>query len=156
MNQLKLFMLPLALPLLMNCGGGGDENSNADAVVTPPIENATEDTGNSTTLIKDNPTEDTGNTTTLLKDNPNTQVTSVKVFDNYSIDIDMTEINMQGEFLFLKIVDQHTKPLFLGQIVQQDSIRIPLTIVADSFPLVVELYSELKEDSTISYEVYYD
>ena len=201
MTKLKLFMLSLALPLLMSCGGSGDENSNADAVVTPPIENPTEDTGNTTTLIKDNPTEDTGNTTTLindnptedtgntttlindnptedtgntttlikdnptedtgntttlLKDNPISQVTSVKVFDNYSIDIDMTEINMQGEFLFLKIVDQHTKPLFLGQIVHHDNIKIPLTIVADSFPLVVELYSELKEDKTISYEVYYD
>jgi len=141
MTKLTLFMLPLALPLLMNCGGGGDENSNADAVVTPPIESVT---------------EDRGNTTTLLKDNPNSQVILVKVFDNYSIDIDMTEIKMQGEFLFLKIIDQHKKPLFLGQVLHHNSIKIPLAIVADSFPLIVEFYSELKDDKTISYEVYYD
>ena len=137
-------MLPLALPLLLNCGAGdGGDNSSADvdAVETPPIENITEDTAHHTTL---------------LKDNPNSQVSSVKIFDNYSIDIDMKEINMQGEFLFLKIIDKHKKALFLGQVVHHDNIKVPLTIVADSFPLVVELHSESKEDKTISYEVYYD
>ena len=137
-------MLPLALPLLLNCGAGdGGDNSNADveAAEIPPIENITEDTAHHTTL---------------LKDNPNSQVSSVKIFDNYSIDIDMKEINMQGEFLFLKIIDKHKKALFLGQVVHHDNIKVPLTIVADSFPLVVELYSESKEDKTISYEVYYD
>jgi hypothetical protein len=131
-------MLSLALPLLINCGGG--EDSSAD-VIEPP-----------STQI---PTENTSNTT-LLKDNPHSQVSTVKVFDNYSINIDMTEINMQGEYLFLKIIDKHKKALFLGQIILHDNIKVPLTIVADSFPLVVELYSESKEDKTISYEVYYD
>ncbi len=137
MNKFKLFTLSLALPLLLNCGGGGGGGSN----VEPP---------------KEIPTEDTGNTTTLFKDNPNSDSSSVKVFDNYSIDIDLKEINMQGNYLFLKITDKDKKALFLGQIVRQDSIRIPLTILADSLPLVVELYSESKEDKTISYEVYYD
>jgi len=137
MNKFKLFTLSLALPLLLNCGGGGGGGSD----VEPP---------------KEIPTEDTGNTTTLFKDNPNSDSSSVKVFDNYSIDIDLKEINMQGNYLFLKITDKDKKALFLGQIVHQDSIRIPLTILADSLPLVVELYSESKEDKTISYEVYYD
>ncbi|PCI57906.1 MAG: hypothetical protein COB45_02480 [Gammaproteobacteria bacterium] len=138
MNKFKLFMLPLALPLLMNCGGS--ENTSGDVGVTS-IEDITEGTGNNTTLFKDNPIS---------------EVTSVKVFDNYLIDIDMTEINMQGEYLFLKIIDKHKKALFLGQVVNHDNIKLPLTIVADSFPLLVELYSESKEDKTISYEVYYD
>jgi len=68
----------------------------------------------------------------------------------------MTEVNMQGEYLFLKIIDKDKKALFLGQVVHHDNINIPLTIVADSFPLLVELYSESKEDKTMSYEVYYD
>lgn len=140
MNKLKLFLLILAVPLLMNCGGGGDD-SNAVTVVTPPIENTTEDTGSNTTL---------------LKDNPLSQMSTVKVFDNYSIDIDMTDINMQGEYLFLKITDKDKEALFLGQVVPDDKIKVPLTLVADSFPLLVELYSELEEDKTISYEVYYD
>ncbi len=139
MNKLKLFILPLAFPLLMNCGGGG-ENTSSDVAVHPI----------------DYATEDIDNNTTLLKDNPISEVTSVKVFDNYSIDIDMTEVNMQGEYLFLKIIDKHKKALFLGQVVHHDNINLPLTIVADSFPLLVELYSESKEDKTISYEVYYD
>ncbi len=139
MNKLKLFMLPLALPLLMNCGGGGGESTSDDIVA--PIEVTTGDTANKTTL---------------LKDNPISEVTSVKVFDNYSINIDMTEIKMQGEYLFLKVVDKDKKALFLGQVVHHDNIKLPLTIVADSFPLLVELYSESKEDKTISYEVYYD
>ena len=37
MNKLKLFMLPLALPLLMNCGGGEGENSRADAADSFPL-----------------------------------------------------------------------------------------------------------------------
>ena len=138
MNRFKLFTLALALPLLINCGG--DEDSSANVIEEPPA------------LI---PTENTGKTT-LLKDNPPSQGSPVKVFDNYSINIDMTEINMQGEYLFLKIIDKHKKALFLGQIVLHDNIKVPLTIVVDSFPLVVELYSESKEDKTISYEVYYD
>jgi hypothetical protein len=138
MNRFKLFTLALALPLLINCGG--DEDSSANVIEEPPA------------LI---PTENTGKTT-LLKDNPHSQGSPVKVFDNYSINIDMTEINMQGEYLFLKIIDKHKKALFLGQIVLHDNIKVPLTIVVDSFPLVVELYSESKEDKTISYEVYYD
>jgi len=83
-------------------------------------------------------------------------VTLVKVFDSYSINIDMTEIKMNGEYLFLKIIDKDKKALFLGQVVHQGNLKLPLTIVADSFPLLVELYSESKEDKTISYEVYYD
>jgi hypothetical protein len=83
-------------------------------------------------------------------------VSTVKVFDNYSIDIDMTEINMQGDYLFLKITNKDKKALFLGQVVHHGNIKVPLTIVADSFPLIVEVYSESKEDKTISYEVYYD
>ncbi len=138
MNKLKLFMLPLVLPLLLNCGGGGGGDK---ASVEPP---------------KEIPTEGTGNTTTLFKDNPNSQEAAVKIFDNYSINIDMTDIHMQGEFLFLKITDKHKKSLFLGQIVHQDSIKVPITIVADSLPLIVELYSESKADQTISYEVYYE
>ena len=139
MNKLKLFMLPLALPLLMNCGGGGESTSGD--VVVPPIQDTTEDTGNNTTLFKDNSIS---------------EVTAVKVFDNYLIEIDMTEINMQGEYLFLKIIDKDKKALFLGQVVHHNNIKLPLTVVADSFPLLVELYSESKEDKTISYEVYYD
>ena len=138
MNKLKLFILTFALPLLINCGGG--ENASDDVVVTP-IEV---------------PIEDIGNHTTLFKDNPISQATLVKVFDNYSIDIDMTEIKIQGEYLFLKIIDKDKKALFLGQVVHHAHLKLPLTIVADSFPLLVELYSESKEDKTISYEVYYD
>jgi len=140
-------MLPLAIPLLMNCGGGGG-NNNSTAVATSSTETTTVDTGNNT--------EDTVIKTTFLKDNPISQVSAVKVFDNYAIDIDMSEINMQGELLFLKIVDKNKKALFLGQIIHHDNIKVPLNIIAASFPLVVELYSESKEDKTISYEVYYD
>jgi hypothetical protein len=140
MNKLRLFILPLVLPLLINCGGGGDEDSSADVIETP-----------STQLPTENKSD-----TTLLKDNPHSQVSTVKVFDNYSLNIDLTEISMEGEYLFLKIIDKHKKALFLGQVVLQDNIKVPLTIVADSFPLVVELYSESKNDKTISYEVYYD
>jgi len=147
MNKIKLFMLPLAIPLLMNCGGGGG-NNNSTAVATSSTETTTVDTGNNT--------EDTVIKTTFLKDNPISQVSAVKVFDNYAIDIDMSEINMQGELLFLKIVDKNKKALFLGQVIHHDNIKVPLNIIADSFPLVVELYSESKEDKTISYEVYYD
>jgi len=147
MNKIKLFMLPLAIPLLMNCGGGGGDN-NSTAVATSSTESTTVDTGNNT--------EDTVIKTTLLKDNPISQVSAVKVFDNYAIVIDMSEINMQGELLFLKIVDKNKKALFLGQVIHHDNIKVPLNIIADSFPLVVELYSESKEDKTISYEVYYD
>jgi len=147
MNKIKLFMLPLAIPLLMNCGGGGGDN-NSTAVPTSSTESTTVDTGNNT--------EDTVIKTTLLKDNPISQVSAVKVFDNFAIDIDMSEINMQGELLFLKIVDKNKKALFLGQVIHHDNIKVPLNIIADSFPLVVELYSESKEDKTISYEVYYD
>jgi len=139
MNKLKLFMLTLALPLLMNCGGGG-EKANGDVAVTP-VEDTTMNTSNNTTLFKDNTISD---------------VTVVKVFDSYSINIDMTEIKMNGEYLFLKIIDKDKKALFLGQVVHQGNLKLPLTIVADSFPLLVELYSESKEDKTISYEVYYD
>jgi len=139
MNKLKLFMLTLALPLLMNCGGGG-EKANGDVAVTP-VEDTTKNTSNNTTLFKDNTISD---------------VTLVKVFDSYSINIDMTEIKMNGEYLFLKIIDKDKKALFLGQVVHQGNLKLPLTIVADSFPLLVELYSESKEDKTISYEVYYD
>jgi len=139
MNKLKLFMLTLALPLLMNCGGGG-EKANGDVAVTP-VEDTTKNTSNNTTLFKDNTISD---------------VTVVKVFDSYSINIDMTEIKMNGEYLFLKIIDKDKKALFLGQVVHQGNLKLPLTIVADSFPLLVELYSESKEDKTISYEVYYD
>jgi len=139
MNKLKLFILTLTLPLLMNCGGGG-EKASGGGVVTP---------------VED-PIEDTSNNTTLFKDNTISDVTLVKVFDSYSINIDMTEIKMNGEYLFLKIIDKDKKALFLGQVVHRDHLRLPLTIVAESFPLVVELYSESKEDKTISYEVYYD
>jgi len=132
-------MLTLALPLLMNCGGGG-EKANGDVAVTP-VEDTTKNTSNNTTLFKDNTISD---------------VTVVKVFDSYSINIDMTEIKMNGEYLFLKIIDKDKKALFLGQVVHQGNLKLPLTIVADSFPLLVELYSESKEDKTISYEVYYD
>ena len=142
MNKLKLSILTLALPLLMNCGGGGGgESSSTATVVTPPVESATQETESDTTL---------------LIDNPISKVSTVKVFDNYSIDIDMTEINMQGDYLFLKIINKDKKALFLGQVVHHDNIKVPLTIVGDSFPLVVEFYSESKEDKTISYEVYYD
>ena len=68
----------------------------------------------------------------------------------------MTEIHLQGEFLFLKITDKYKKALFMGQVVHQDNIKIPLSIVDDSLPLNVELYSESKHDKTISYEVYYE
>jgi len=132
-------MLTLALPLLMNCGGGG-EKANGNVAVTP-VEDTTKNTSNNTTLFKDNTISD---------------VTVVKVFDSYSINIDMTEIKMNGEYLFLKIIDKDKKALFLGQVVHQGNLKLPLTIVADSFPLLVELYSESKEDKTISYEVYYD
>jgi len=137
MNKFKLFMLPLALPFLLNCGGGGGgEKPNVAPIEVPP--------------------EDISNDTTLFKDNPNSEDTAVKVFDNYSINIDMTGIQMHGEFLFLKLTDKNKKALFLGQVVRQDNIKVPLTIVADSMPLIVELYSESKEDKTISYEVYYE
>jgi hypothetical protein len=138
MNKLNVLMLTLALPLLINCGGGGDSST---AAVTPQIETSTEETGSKTTL---------------LKDNPISQASTVKIFDNYSIDIDMTEINMQGEYLFLKITNKEKNSLFLGQVDPLNNIKVPLTVVADSFPLMVELYSESKEDKTISYEVYYD
>ena len=137
MNKLKLFMLPLVLPLLLNCGGGGGDKANVEPAKEIPI-------------------EETANTTTLFKDNPNPQETAVKIFDNYSINIDITGIHMQGEFLFLKITDKYKKALFMGQIVHQDNIKIPLSIVNDSLPLIVELYSESKQDETISYEVYYE
>jgi len=123
----------------MNCGGGG-EKANGNVAVTP-VEDTTKNTSNNTTLFKDNTISD---------------VTVVKVFDSYSINIDMTEIKMNGEYLFLKIIDKDKKALFLGQVVHQGNLKLPLTIVADSFPLLVELYSESKEDKTISYEVYYD
>ena len=148
MNKLKLSILTLALPLLMNCGGGGGESSSTAIVITPPVESATEET--------ESATQETESDTTLLIDNPISKVSTVKVFDNYSIDIDMTEINMQGDYLFLKIINKDKKALFLGQVVHHDNIKVPLTIVGDSFPLVVEFYSESKEDKTISYEVYYD
>ena len=137
MNKLKLFILPLVLPLLLNCGGGGGDKAS----VAPATEI---------------PTKETGNTTTLFKDNPNSQETAVKIFYNYSLNIDMTEIHLQGEFLFLKITDKYKKALFMGQVVHQDNIKIPLSIVDDSLPLNVELYSESKHDKTISYEVYYE
>ncbi|NQZ23610.1 MAG: hypothetical protein HRT53_16350 [Colwellia sp.] len=137
MNKLKLFILPLVLPLLLNCGGGGGDKAS----VAPATEI---------------PTKETGNTTTLFKDNPNSQETAVKIFYNYSLNIDMTEIHLQGEFLFLKITDKYKKALFMGQVVHQDNIKIPLSIVDDSLPLIVELYSESKHDKTISYEVYYE
>ena len=67
---------------------------------------------------------------------------------------------MQGEYLFLKITNKNKnknkKALFLGQVVHHGNIKVPLTIVTDSFPLLVEMYSESKENKTISYEVYYD
>jgi hypothetical protein len=148
MNKLKLFMLISALPLLINCGGGGGGESSTATVVTPSVENVTEET--------ESDTQETETDTTLLIDNPIPQVSTVKVFDNYSIDIDMTEINMQGDYLFLKITNKDKKALFLGQVVHHGNIKVPLTIVADSFPLIVEMYSESKEDKTISYEVYYD
>lgn len=138
-------MLISALPLLINCGGGGGGESSP-ATVSPPVESATEETETATQEAD----------TTLLIDNPIPQMSTVKVFDNYSIDIDMTEINMQGDYLFLKITNKDKKALFLGQVVHDGNIKVPLTIVADSFPLLVEMYSESKEDKTISYEVYYD
>jgi len=134
-------MLPLAFSLLMNCGGGGGESTSTSGDVVTPLDKTTEDTGNSTTLFKDNQVP---------------EVTAIKVFDNYLIEIDMTKIKMQGEYLFLKVIDKDKKALFLGQVVHHDNIKLPFTIVADSFPLLVELYSESKEDQTISYEVYYD
>jgi hypothetical protein len=62
----------------------------------------------------------------------------VKVFDNYSIDIDITEIIMQGEYLFVKMTNKNKKPLFLEKVAHHDNIKLALNIVADSFALVAE------------------
>jgi hypothetical protein len=140
MKKLKLFMLTPALLLIINCGGGS-ENSSVAVAESPTIN----------TPLLTNPDK-----TPLLKDNPTSVVTAIKVFDNFSLEISMIEVDMEGEFRFLKIMDTHKQSLFLGQVVHQDTINVPLNIVAESFPLTVEVFSELKIDETISYEVIYD
>lgn len=140
MYKHKLFMLTPALLLIINCGGGS-ENSPVAVTRSPTI---------------NTPLPSNIEKTTLLKDNPTSIVTAIKVFDNFSIEISMIELDMEGEFRFLKIMDIHKKSLFLGQVVHQETINVPLNIAADSFPLTVEVFSELKTDATISYEVSYD
>ncbi|MGK0272626.1 MAG: hypothetical protein ACI88H_003299 [Cocleimonas sp.] len=141
MNILKLLLSSLALLLLMNCGGGGDEKNT---------EEVPESQTNEASL------QSNDEKTTLLKDNPISTTTSVKVFDNYSLKVSMSEVNMEGDFRFLKIMDKQKNTLFLGQIDHRDNIKLPLNIVTESFPLTVEIFSELKVDETISYEVIYE
>jgi hypothetical protein len=140
MNKLKLCILTPALLLIINCGGGS-ENSSVAVTESPTI---------------NTPLPSNTEITTLLKDNPTSIVTAIKVFDNFALKISTIEVDMEGEFRFLKITDTRKKSLFLGQVGHQETINVPLNIVAESFPLTVEVFSELKTDETTSYEVTYD
>lgn len=133
-------MLPSTLTLLLDCGGGSEKNT-----VDKP-----------TTIEIQNISLDIDNHSSLLKHNPSPKGASVKFLDNFLLEIVMTDINMQGDFRFLKIMDKAKSSLFLGQANRSNNIKVPHNIFIQSFVLTVDFFSELNKDKTISYEVNYD
>ncbi|MFB1036285.1 MAG: hypothetical protein QMC38_13150 [Sinobacterium sp.] len=137
MNKLNMFVITLAVIFLTNCGGGSTDKPISVDSQAPQILS-------------------TDSNTTLLSGNPKADVSSVKVFDSFPLKINLGQVAMEGEFRFLKIIDQHKKMLFLGQVKPVDIISIPLNVVSESFPLIVEIFSESEKDTTINYEVNYE
>ncbi len=135
-------MYTISIFLLVGCGGGGG-SSNAPGDVTIP-EELTPPEGDPKAL------------STRLADNPSTEESTVIVYEGFKLNVDIDSIEKQGEFRFLKVLDQNGKTLFLGQVTEMGKLTIPLHITAESFPLGVQVFSELLSDETTKMEVGYD
>jgi len=93
---------------------------------------------------------------TRLADNVITDGTSIRMFEKITVHIDLSSIEHQGSFRFLKMNDRNGNVLFLGQTTKEGQIQLPLHITANDFPLNAHIFSELATDDTHIIEVNYD
>jgi len=144
---LKQFLFSLGFLLLMGCGGGGGgsaESGLATNVDAPdPIQVATTEPSVFTS-------------STRLADNVIANKASIRMFEKYTIRIDLNLIEHQGNFRFLKMNDRNGNILFLGQTNKEGEIQLPLHVTVNDFPLNAHIFSELASDETHIIEVNYD
>jgi len=144
---LKQFLFSLGFLFLMVCvrgGGGSAESGLATSVDAPDPNQAT--------------TEEPSvfASSTRLADNVIANKASIRMFEKYTIRIDLNLIEHQGNFRFLKMNDRDGNILFLGQTNKEGEIQLPLHITANDFPLNAQFFSELASDDTHIIEVNYD
>jgi len=136
---LRRFTFTVGFLLLMGCGGGG--GSSAEPGVATEV--AT-------------PEQPAFSSSTRLADNVITDGTSIRMFEKITVRIDLSSVEHQGNFRFLKMNDRNGNVLFLGQTVKEGQIQLPLHITANDFPLNAHIFSELATDNTHIIEVDYD
>ena len=142
-------MLSLGVLLLMGCGGGGGSSP------PPPTPTPTADNAINTDVIND-PSPPPNTSSTRLADNVISADSSLRVFDAFYLDLDLTRLEHQGHYHFLKVQDKRGNTLFLGQINDQGQIQVPVHVTANDFPLIAHIFSELATDKTTTIEVNYD
>jgi len=138
---LRRFIFTVGFLWLMGCGGGGGGGSTAEPGVATEV--AT-------------PEQPAFSSSTRLADNVITDGTSIRMFEKITVHIDLSSIEHQGSFRFLKMNDRNGNVLFLGQTVKEGQIQLPLHITANDFPLNAHIFSELATDDTHIIEVNYD
>jgi len=143
---LKQFLFTVGFLLLFGCGGGGGGGGSAESGLSTNVDAAD--------LATTEPIVSTSST--RLADNVIANKASIRMFEKYTIRIDLNLIEHQGNFRFLKMNDRDGNILFLGQTNKEGEIQLPLHITVNDFPLNAHIFSELASDETHIIEVNYD